>query len=56
MDEDFAVKAIEKMVEFMDNTNKIIADLKLQLNNQQIDIDKLRKELRKPSNRILTLS
>jgi len=44
MEEKDVIKVIEKMSEFMENTNRLLADLKLQIINQQIDIDKLRKE------------
>ena len=46
---------VEAIVRFMTNTNMIIADMKIQLNNQQIDIDKLKRELKKPRNRLLEL-
>lgn len=42
---------IEAMVKFMNNTNTILADLQRQINNQRVDIEKLKKH---DKNRILT--
>ena len=44
---------IKAMVEFMDHTNQMLIDLKIQLSNQQIDIDNLKKAVRKPVNRVI---
>ena len=39
-----AVEIIESMVKFMKNTNKMLEEFKLKIDNQQIDIDKLKKK------------
>ena len=50
MEEQELVKIIEGMGKFMNNTNEMIASLRLRIENQQLDIDKLRKELRNYKN------
>ncbi len=42
------IEIIEKMGEFMRNTNQMLADFKIQISNQQIDIDKLKKPIKQP--------
>lgn len=44
------VEVIKAMGKFMTNTNQMIAQLKLRTDNQQIDIDKLKKELQNYKN------
>jgi len=44
---------IQSMVDFMNHTNKILVLLKMQIDNMQIDIDNLKKDLRKPKNRVV---
>ena len=38
------VKIIEAMGTFMKNTNEMLAKLEVRINNQQVDIDKLKKK------------
>lgn len=43
MDEIKVVEIIEKMGEFMTNTNEMIRKLNLRMNNIEVDVQKLRK-------------
>jgi len=45
------IEIIKKMGEFMRNTNEMIASLRLRTDNLQVDLDKVKKELKK-ENRI----
>lgn len=49
-----AQEIIKKLVEFMKKTNEMLMDLNIKVNNQSVDIEKLKKEIRKPVNRIIT--
>jgi len=50
MDTNNPQEIIGKMVQFMQDTNKQLEILTTKLYNQQIDIDKLKKQLKKESN------
>ena len=52
MKDEKAVEIIESMVKFMDNTNKVLAEIVLRLNNIDVDISNLKHQLKK-QNRIL---
>jgi hypothetical protein len=47
MEEPEVIEIIEKMGEFMRNTNNMLASLKLGLENARLDIDRINKELKK---------
>jgi len=47
MEEQDVIKIIEKMGEFMKNTNEMLVGQQLQIDNQQLDIDKLKKQQNK---------
>jgi hypothetical protein len=51
MDENEAIILLGKLKDFMENTNKQIQTLAISVHNQQIDIDKLKKNL--SQNRII---
>ena len=52
MTEDEAIKLLDKLQSFMENTNKQIETLINRTNNLQVDIDKLKKYILK-ENRII---
>lgn len=44
MEEEKIIKIIESMGTFMKQTNEMLATLKVRIDNQQVDIDKLKKK------------
>ena len=49
------VEVIKAMSEFMKNTNQMLAQFKVRLDNLQIDIDKLNKNYKNNGKRIINV-
>ena len=46
MTEEEAIKLLNQLKDFMENTNKMIATLMIRTNNLQVDISNIKKEIK----------